>query len=579
MTISKKARYEIDGRIKGEREVRGLSNSLKETEGVLGSVGKSMVAANIATGVLSKAFSALKGAIGDTVQDALDFQDWVTGNEAAVTAMNSAVGGMISKLDLARSAAKLTTGDFQLNERQLKAVSKAAVEYARINKQEFAPSLRAVTDAITAGRSRVFKDMGYAIDFIGTGSQKSAQALKLLEEKFGDASVEAQNVNEQLAIMKSSVRDTASQMGAAILDIDFVKNSIEGLTQQIKGATDAINTFSRTQGTFWQRFKQAAVMHAITTAAGKLSPEARELLEQAAAGVTGATIPEAASERAGGAGGVKPRPDPRRPDPRRRPSPTNEFLEAYLKGVEGFGDGGELPTREGFRGEGQELGGLTGPTASIFADMSAELETLHGGLTQGRDDWQSYQQAMADNAIAAEEVTLGLQNTVASGLQPLAAGMWDAIDAALAGRASFGQAMAAMTKSVLMGISKQAFIRAIFHVAAGLGAQATTWGIPNLSSTGHFAAAAKYGTVAAIAGAGGAMIGRAAATGGSASAARAAGGASVGQSPGSRPSVGRDRRRDDQQFKPTINVYLDAQNPAAGLQWKKEIKAIVAEAA
>lgn len=52
-------------------------------------------------------------------------------------------------------------------------------------------------------------------------------------------------------------------------------------------------------------------------------------------------------------------------------------------------------------------------------------------------------------------------------------------------------------RAVLASLSMQAGMKALFEFAEGLAALAVTWGVPNPSATGHFAAAAAFGGIAA----------------------------------------------------------------------------------
>jgi len=89
----------------------------------------------------------------------------------------------------------------------------------------------------------------------------------------------------------------------------------------------------------------------------------------------------------------------------------------------------------------------------------------------------------------------------ASALSGLANGMWSAIDAAVSGQSSFGAAIAKMTRSLLMGIAKQATVKAIFELAQALSMLFINppEAASHFLSAGMFAAAAVAAGVAAVA--------------------------------------------------------------------------------
>lgn len=124
-----------------------------------------------------------------------------------------------------------------------------------------------------------------------------------------------------------------------------------------------------------------------------------------------------------------------------------------------------------------------------------------------------------------------------------------------------GAAFKQLTAQIIAGLAVQAGIKAIFEVAEGFAAQATTWGVPNPSSIAHFTAAKIYGTVAVGAAVAGVGIG---AAGGLSGKGKSGGSSSVSSSSTSQPdnrqynflrdsSIGSNQTQANNQLQLTVN--------------------------
>jgi hypothetical protein len=185
-------------------------------------------------------------------------------------------------------------------------------------------------------------------------------------------------------------------------------------------------------------------------------------------------------------------------------------------------------------------------------------------------------QKMQDVANKKSQVSLeALKATTldmaTNALGQLAGGMWAAADAAIQSQQGFGAAILGMTKGILLGIAQQAAVQAVFHLAAGFGAQGFTMGAPNPSSVSHFTAAAIFGGISAGTGAAGLAISAATAPSGGAG---ASGGSASGRNsaPGSqRQSFGTRKKQEERPI--VVELYLgDRGNRAAALLARKQLQ-------
>jgi len=215
-------RKKLDGQTD---KLAGGTNKLTRATGKLH--GAMKVAGGI---VMAAGLAKLSQAMGSVIRTALDFEDWIGKDTAALDGMRTATAGMISDLDLAKARTRLTTGDYKLQEEQLKAVAVAAIHLTRINKTSFSQSLDQVTKSIKTGSSKAMKELGFNVDLLGKSTDKTSLAIKLITERFGGTTVKAANTNEQIDQMKNSFEKASAEMGQAILESGALQTALEGLT-------------------------------------------------------------------------------------------------------------------------------------------------------------------------------------------------------------------------------------------------------------------------------------------------------------------------------------------------------------
>ena len=196
------------------RKVKTTTNNIKGMSSTVGGSVSKFAAATV--GILAFA----RGMTG-VITTALDYEDWIGKNTAALDGMRKATAGIISDLDLERARVRLTTGDLQLNEFQLQAVTKAAVHMTRVMKTDFDSSLKKVTDTIQKGTSRGIKELGINVDLLGKATVKTDTAVALITQRFGGMTVDAENTNERISQLTSTFSNIVGQIGTAILQSDL----------------------------------------------------------------------------------------------------------------------------------------------------------------------------------------------------------------------------------------------------------------------------------------------------------------------------------------------------------------------
>ena len=589
------------------RSTRTNTSAMQRQQRQAGSTSKAFGFMTVVAGnLVTQGIALITKSMRDGVKVALDYEDWIGKDTEAIKGMRQASAGLISDLSLMKARTRLLNGDFNLTERELQAVTKAAVQFTRVNKTDFTTSLQKVTDVITRGTSRGMKDLGINVDLLGKSTVKTSEAIGLITDRFADMDIEAANTNERIAQTGNALSNMVGQMGTAILKSKrfiAVLQKIASTAQSILAGFELGEDPARKRG----------------LARGQLEEQIRKrqkILE---------TLNKLRLAKEGRTGFVLAglRPDPRagKGDPLKflrdikalfkgstisAQSLTTairlqrgelEKLQAQL-GLMTAGEIGEAPiplfkqrkvrTREITPGKGggarrrkkrppdivQQIAGKG--ELDTFGDIFGEEYTGIPGAPEGGYQFdiaaaglQKY--AGASNAAVAADLAradalrqagdaqkesidfLTGQGTPA--LAQFTGGLWAAADAAIQGGDSMGLAVAKMVKATLLGLAQEATIKAVFYGAEALAAAASL----NFPAAAKFgAAAAIMGGVAAGAGTAGLLLSAATAQGGSTGRKKSATSKTAGGT-AYRPGFGRTV---EPQRAIVLNLYInDPENP------------------
>ena len=218
-----------------QSQLAKMKNNLGNVEEKFSKASAATVAFGTAMGnVAVAAVDALIDKMGQLSKIAIDYEDDVGDNVKALEGMRSASGGLISNLDLMHARMRLQNGDLQLSEEQLTAVTKAAMQYSRVNNVEFGQSLDTITNAIERGTARSVRGLGIAFNETGTRAQKQAKMLEAISKNFSGLQFEAENTNERLMVLSASFDNIVGSIGSAILQTETFQNLIKGLVSDAK---------------------------------------------------------------------------------------------------------------------------------------------------------------------------------------------------------------------------------------------------------------------------------------------------------------------------------------------------------
>jgi len=222
-------------------ETKKNTEAMKRQSKAAKSASKALDVMTVAAGnLVSRGISAIAGSMGEGIRVARDYEDWIGKDVAAIKGMRQASAGLISDLQLMKARTRLMNGDFALTEKQLQAVTKAAIHYTRVNKTEFSESLNKVTSAITRGTSRAMKDLGVNIDLVGKATVKTDDAIRLITERFGEMDIKALNTNERLDQTRNAFQNIVGSIGAAILSSDLFVSALTRISVSAKALMKGI---------------------------------------------------------------------------------------------------------------------------------------------------------------------------------------------------------------------------------------------------------------------------------------------------------------------------------------------------
>jgi hypothetical protein len=486
-----------------EKKLDLIRKELDKTTGKVtdSTKGLTKVTSGLSTMLGNVMFAALRkvtGAMGDMIQTARDHEDWIGKNTKALQGMREASAGMINDLDLMKARTKLTTGDLKLTEGQLNAVTKAAIHFTRVNKTTFQASLEKITRTIQTGSSKAIKELGFQVDLLGKQHVKSADAVKMITERFGGMQVEASNTNERIDQMKTAFSNIVGSIGSAILQSDAFTRALKSLSDM---AAEITAGYAHAADPRVQR--QVALTARRRAIRGML--EAKGIgAKAAAAGRAGVSMAEGARLAAMNREQLQLALKIAEAEAitlARKRNVTSE-LQKHVKhvgeivsaatarpGRTTVGRGGRgARGAPGVSAEGMDIpGGLMSVLGIPSAeDVKSELNIIKEALGEGfssilpigdsnrmadaarstiasfksmTDAAENFHQTLKSNII--DEFNAKITGLAEQGLTAVATGMLGAADAAIQGSDNFGVAVLKMIKSVTMGLAGQLIGHAI----------------------------------------------------------------------------------------------------------------------
>jgi len=580
---------------------------------------KAMTAASVAGGLILGALGKIAQGFKSVAANALSAEDWIGRVTDALRDQAAAGANIINILDIQRSRMQLVNGDFALTEKQMQAVTKAAIVLARATGGNATESLQLLTNAIvTGGTERVIRKLGITIESTANKSAKGKVAVDAIVKRFGDMTIVAANSNEKIAQMKSALTDAIAELGIAITKTQTYQTIITSVGDAFRLLGDLVSHFTSNAEHGTAKAEQRmvsflATLHMVGDSVAKVlrvfsvgrgdEPatsritadwyrSARNRLEQAQgadlakvlpfgekwaqAGKTGkfgATSRKNEIEARLAAQWEAERDDAKIAIEKLRPQMERDLAQFQAEQREKERQRQEKirgPVRDELekqrRREDARIKAIHQKDRTVDALQDPEVRRLQALIPlYGQSGMAQVELARIERERWSQMKDLGM-----SSLTGMTGAMLDAADAAINSGASFGAAMQMMLKSTLMTIGKESVVQALKELALGWSAVGS---LNPVGATAHFTSAAIWGGVGLAASVAGIAIPRASTSGASAGA-----GASGG--PVAAPSA-RDTRSDrERKEQPVIvQVRYDRDDPSSVRLANRKISAQIKRAA
>ena len=251
VTAHGRGSIQIDASVKGVDSIKTSTGEFQKLQvrvsglsGAFDKLGSVMTKSVLSGNLYTAAIGAASAAIGSAVQNALEWEDVVGKNSVTVNALTSAVGNLVSGVEAAKFQQSIFGEGLSLSTEQMLAAEKAAVAYARRHEVDIPTALEKVRRLILTGKGTFFAEMGMDVKLVGTASERTAQALRVLSDRFGDLQFSAENTDEKIKTVKNSLGDAFAELGAALLQSSPVQAGLGLFATTIGKAAEFIRGLS-----------------------------------------------------------------------------------------------------------------------------------------------------------------------------------------------------------------------------------------------------------------------------------------------------------------------------------------------
>lgn len=514
-------RIGVEGAGEAAGEIERVGGAARETGSAFDTLAEKALAAF--------AFERVAASVAEWTREAERLGDVMVGLGGRSSEAATVMGvQLLSSLDAVSARTRLLNADLDISDQQFQALQLHAAAYAATTGQEVAPVLDRLTGALISGSERGMRPFGFALQEGATRAQNQAAAL--------DAMTAALQRNQQVVRDSTGALDmwdgvllrTKERVGAfaqGLLEVPFQtfndavragENPLEAMIDRLVRLSSSFS--SLTGGTAGATETLWAYRRAVLAAATATGGAAGQISALLGGGAPVADLPTPQESFATGGGLAAAPPG--------MTSAESAATDMVFSLDEAEGGGGRRRGGGGGGGGGRRGGHPDDYYEQIIERRQRERESadraraadVAAQMGEARDEWSDREargraprgdsrpmnrpnvaRQDATTKRAAQEIDaladtyerLGDRGTKV--VDALGAA-WESHFAAFAkGKESFGEAMRAMTASVLEAIAAQSLKEAAFQFAKGIAALASfNYGGAAL----HFAAAAGFGALA-----------------------------------------------------------------------------------
>jgi hypothetical protein len=208
---------------------------------------KALTLANVAMGAITTVIGSMKSALDRSRKAYEDYVGNIGDFPATAKRIADAADNMFSDVAVARV---IDIGvKLGLTEKQMEAVTKAAVVFSRVAKVDFGGALKTITDAVASGADEQLRKLGVTVTATGDKQARMADILDQLTKKFGDLTIETSNAAEETEKLKNKSEELDREFGKLT---SAIGRGAERTSNFLKGlAVDTVKTF----GYMWDGYR------------------------------------------------------------------------------------------------------------------------------------------------------------------------------------------------------------------------------------------------------------------------------------------------------------------------------------
>lgn len=170
----------------------------------------------------------------------------VEGHSVSVEQARRATAGLIDTIELHRGAAQLEAAGIRVTAEQLRGLSVSAADFARRTGRDVTETFQELTRAVIGTEAEGLRRYNITLREGGQISQRQAQVLSQLTERFGDQRLEVQDTQEAISSLEHAWSDAWHEMALAIEDqVPFIRDALGQITDWLEDVAAALETQRR----------------------------------------------------------------------------------------------------------------------------------------------------------------------------------------------------------------------------------------------------------------------------------------------------------------------------------------------
>jgi hypothetical protein len=202
-------------------------------------------AATIVTGLnqLIQLVGRVVARVQEAAQEVHEYSSVVDGHAVSIDQARQATAGLIGTIELHRGAAQLEAAGIRVTAEQLRGLSVAAADYAQRTGREMNEVFNEFIRAVQTGEEGALARLGVTLKQNTTRAQRQTQAIEDMTERFGDQTIAAQDLHEQITSLQGAWSDAWNEMALAVQSSSgVIQEVVAAITDGLRDVANALET-------------------------------------------------------------------------------------------------------------------------------------------------------------------------------------------------------------------------------------------------------------------------------------------------------------------------------------------------